>query len=123
MTIFQSPATGLFDRVGVATAPADIALNMSAKKQRMFIGDASFNTPKNISITNANNAIEFWTQLELTDVAAVLSLIGGNFISNDVRWNSATDEFTLIVGDEGILWIHGLYDGTDWNLTFDTVFV
>lgn len=99
------------DRKTVSTGSGTITLDFESFVWRLFIGSASFATPKTIALDNSSNAVVFTALLNITNVAAVLTF-PSTFKMSDARWDSTGKTFQPL--DTGIYKITAEYDGTNW---------
>lgn len=79
------------DQASASTAGATITLDCNSQIQRSFVGSATFATPKTLALSNTTNTLFFNVYLEVTDVAAVLTVPA---------------DWLMSIAD---------FDGDDWN--------
>lgn len=100
-----------------STAGSSITLDMGSKTQKMFVGSASFASPKTIAMSNTANALLFNFFFEVTNVAAVLTF-PGSWISSNTDFDG-TDWTPPATGKYEL---GGSYDGTNWYIKVDGPF-
>jgi hypothetical protein len=83
------------DIVSLATAGGTLTIEMSGKSQRVLIGDAPVSVAKTLAESNAANLLAYSFVLDISNVAAVLTLpVIYEMQSSDARWNSTSNTFT-----------------------------
>lgn len=98
----------------VSTSGGTITLDMDSKKQKMFVGSATFSASKTMAISNSTAALTFSFSFEVTDVAATI-VLPSTWLMGDVYWNSATDTWTPPATGKYLM--VGSYNGTNWFIT------
>jgi hypothetical protein len=103
------------DLTTTSTAGGTITLDMNSQKERIHVGTASFATAKTVAMSNTTNALVFSFKIEVTDVAAVLTMPA---------------DWTLTVGTwDGADWTPpatgkykfvGTWDGSEWAVDVNT---
>lgn len=106
-------SSSYIDTLAVVTTGGTITLNFASKADRIFVGATSFATAKIIDPTNDTVAKRLQFIFTITNVAAVLTF-PSDFIMNDVRWNTGTQEWTP--DETGTYKTEAVYDGTNWIL-------
>jgi|SRR5688572_961578 len=105
------------DLVTCDVSGSTITLDFENRYQRMFVGSASFATPKTVAIeaTTDTNALVFDVKFNLSNVAAVLTF-PSNFVMvvPDTRWDNTAKTFTAAA--TGKHEFSATFDGTDWDL-------
>lgn len=107
------------DVVSTSTVGATITLDFANKLKRKFVGSASFSTPKTIAYSNETNAIEYTAMLNITDVAAVLTL-ESNTLCNAAGWDTGAKTWTPPYS--GKFKLNAEKDGTDFWLEIREAF-
>lgn len=97
----------------VSTASGTITLNFDSRSERIFLGSASFATPKTIALSNATNALVLDFEFNITNAAAILTF-PSSFTMSDVRWDSGAK--TWEPSDLGVFKAHAYFNGTNWRL-------
>jgi hypothetical protein len=100
-----------------STASGTITLDMDSDVQKMFVGSASFSTPKTMALSNTTNALVFTFLFTITDLAATLTWPSAFTMQEvDARWNTTSNVFTATA--TGTLECSATtYDaGTTWRL-------
>lgn len=92
-----------------STAGGTITLDMASLIQRMFRGTASFATPKTLALSNATNALVFGLLVEITDVAAILT-VPADWYMNDINY----DGTAWTPPEIGRYELGGTLYGTEW---------
>lgn len=95
--------------VSTSTAGGTITLDMNSQIQRMHVGSASFATPKTIAMSNTTGSLVFNLFIEVTDVAAVLT-VPASWIMADIHF----DGTTWTPPETGKYELGGSFDGTNW---------
>lgn len=82
--------------VSVSTGSSPITLDFSvssvARQEVFFRGSSSFSSPRTISVSNTTNARKFSFEVDITNVAAVLTFTGAD--SADDPWDESADTWT-----------------------------
>jgi hypothetical protein len=101
-----------FTRAGVDTSAANIALNMNNLFKQMFVGDDPITQNSVLAFTNDNNAVEFFFSFTISGGLYTLTLPDEVLMSDALFaahvWTPAA---------EGQYLMHGLYNGTNWEVT------
>jgi hypothetical protein len=92
-----------------STAGGTITLDMSSQKMKMFVGSASFATPKTIAMSNTTGSLVFNLFINVTNVAAVLTVPADWFMS-DIQF----DGTAWTPPETGRYELGGSFDGTNW---------
>lgn len=108
---FPADADGMV--LSVSTSTGTITLNFDSTVERVFVGSATFATPKTIALSNATYASVLEFIFAITNVAAVLTLPAA-FIMNDVRWETTGNTWTP--DQIGTYKARAVFDGTNWIL-------
>lgn len=104
---------GGVDSVAPSTAGGTITLNFQTSVDRIFVGDASFATPKTIALSNDAGALRLSFVFQITNVAAVLTFPASFKMTEDgVRWNASTNEWTP--DGIGLFEAYAIFDGASW---------
>jgi hypothetical protein len=98
----------------VSTAGGTITFDFLGSTDKIFVGSASFSTPKTIALSNDTSAVRMDFVLEITDVLAVLEF-PSSFTMNDGRWDTITKKWTAL--NTGVYTGYAIFDGTDWRLS------
>ncbi len=96
----------------VSIAGAPIVLDLNSFKHRIFVGSANITSNKTFSISNPTNARQIFLFFQCN--ADVVLTFPSNFKMADVRWNSATQQFTAL--DTGLHKAVITFDGTNWYM-------
>jgi hypothetical protein len=110
-TYFDTLYKSTLSAVSTSTASGTITLNMNSIDERMFVGSATFATPKTMALSNSTNAMVFNFHFEVTSVAAALTFPSG--------WLMSDVNFTTLVWtppSTGKYEMGGSYDGTNWKI-------
>lgn len=92
-----------------------ITLDLNSIDQMMYVGSASFGTPKTIALSNATNGLVIDFKFNLSNVAAVLTFpTSFTMQTTDLRWNDGAHTFTPSA--TGKHEFSATFDGTDWDL-------
>jgi hypothetical protein len=102
-------STNVVDQVSASTAAGTITLDMNSQLQRSFVGSASFATPKTIALSNTTNALFFNLFINVTNVAAVVTVPADWFMS-DIQF----DGTAWTPPETGRYELGGSFDGTNW---------
>lgn len=105
----DNPVITILDSATPSTAGGTITLDMDSKVQRIFVGSASFATPKTIAMSNTTNALVFNLFVNVTNLAAVLTVPADWFMS-DLQFDGT--EWTP--PETGRYELGGSFDGTNW---------
>lgn len=108
---YFAPGGNDMDISTASTAGGTITLDFDSEDQRIFVGSASFATPKTIALADATNAKKLDLIFTVTNVAAALTFPAA-FIMSDVRWNTSTQEWEPV--DTGTYKLTAIFDGTNW---------
>jgi hypothetical protein len=110
----------IIDSATPSTAGSTITLDFVSQIQRIFVGSATFATPKTVALDNATVALVLDFHFEVTNVAAVLTF-PSTFLMSDSNWNLATKEWTPPATGkyEG----GAVFDGTNWKLKINGPFL
>lgn len=104
---------GGVDDATIDTSGGTITFNFQEVVSRIFIGNASFATPKTIAYSEATNALKFEFLFQVTNVAAVLTLQSNSLVNAIAGiWDSTGKTWTP--NDIGRYVLEGTYDGTNW---------
>lgn len=101
----------ILDSATPSTAGGTITLDMNSQIQRLFVGSASFSTPKTLAISNATNALVFNFHFQITDIAATLTLPSGWLMSDALFASNVWTPVTT-----GLYELGGSFDGTNWKI-------
>lgn len=109
-------AASQLDLETVDVSGGTITLDFEGEKERMFVGSASFGTPKTIALDNEENALCMNFKFNLSNVAAVLTFPTSFSMQtlDSVRWNDGAHTFTP--ASTGLHVFSATFDGTDWHL-------
>ena len=109
----------------VSTTGGTITLAFNYQNERVFVGSASFATPKTIALSETDVSgtqvaarIEF--DFTITNVAAVLTT-PSTFRSSDIRWDGTGK--TVTFGETGAYKIIATWDGTIWRMDISNPYV
>jgi hypothetical protein len=104
-------------RETVDVSGGTITLDFDDRKERLFIGSASFGTPKTIALANDTAALCMNFKFNFSNVAAVLTFPTTFTMQtlDSLRWNDGAHTFTPSA--TGLHVFTATYDGTDWHLT------
>lgn len=105
------------DILPVITSGGTVTLDFASKVKRIFVGSASFSTPKSVVLSNNTEANEYFLFLNITNVAAVITF-ESDYLSNIPGWDSGSKTWTPF--NIGKFKFTGVYDGTDWWLSMET---
>jgi hypothetical protein len=114
----------VLDLATPSTAGGTITLDFNNQVQRMFVGSASFATPKTIALSNDTNGLVLNLVLTLTNVAAVLTFPSTFTMlatEGGARWNDGAKTFTPAA--TGKHEFSATWDGTDWNMKATTTYL
>lgn len=92
-----------------STAAGTITLDMSSQSMKMFVGSASFATPKTIAMSNTTGSLLFNLFINVTDVAAVITVPADWFMA-DIQF----DGTAWTPPETGRYELGGSFDGTNW---------
>jgi hypothetical protein len=109
---FPADADGMV--LSVSTSTGTITLNFDSTVERVFVGNATFATAKDIALINDTYASIFEFVFEITNVAAELEF-PTEFVMNDVRWEVSVAK-TWTPDAVGKYKAKAVWDGTDWLL-------
>lgn len=101
----------IIDSATPSTAGSTITLDMNNQIQRLFVGSASFSTPKTLAISNATNALVFNFHFQITNIAATLTLPSGWLMSDALFASNVWTPVTT-----GLYELGGSFDGTNWKI-------
>ncbi|HEY3406432.1 MAG TPA: hypothetical protein VGK59_23755 [Ohtaekwangia sp.] len=87
--------------------------------QKIFIGSASWSTPKTLAFSNASNTLVWNFHFEITNVAGTITCSTCIMNTDDPRWDSGTDTWQALPGKTGKYEATATYDGTAWKLKID----
>lgn len=106
------PTINVIDLATPSTTGGTITFDMNSQNQRMFVGSASFSTPKIFAMSNTTNAKGFVASVNVTNVAAVITMPGDWFMaSSDFDGTAWTPPTT------GIYEFGGRWYGTFWSVS------
>lgn len=100
-----------------STAGGTVTLDFDSDIEKIFVGSASFATPKTIAFSNDTNALIFTLTLTITNVAGVVTFPATvSMNTQDSRWNTSLQAWAVQAGAEGRYVFGGGWDGTNWNV-------
>lgn len=102
-------ASGSLNSTTTSTVGGTITLDMNSQVQRIHVASASISGPKTIAMSNATNALVFAFTIQVTNVAAVLTM-PGNWVMSSVNF----DGTAWTPPSTGFFKFAGTYDGSNW---------
>lgn len=107
------------DLVPVGTTNATITLNMNNKRQRVFRGAPVIDANRQVALSNDSVGLSFRFIFDVTGNREFT--FPANSVSQNVPdFDSATKKWTN--PDPGKYTVEGVWDGTNWNLSFSRAF-
>lgn len=111
LPVANMTAEYIIDSATPSTAGSTITLDMNNQIQRLFVGSASFATPKTLAISNTTNALVFNFHFQITNIAATLTLPSGWLMSDALFASNVWTPVTT-----GLYELGGSFDGTNWKI-------
>lgn len=116
----------VLDSATPSTSGGTITLDCNDQVQRMFVGSASFATPKTIALSNDSNALVINFVFTITNVAGVLTFPSTFKMESFeqtalARWDDTAHTFTI--SGTGRHQFSATWDGTNWNMVATTPFL